>query len=197
MQCRGLQRVDQGDIVIFRYPRNHALNYVKRCVAEPGQKLKIVDRKIIVDGEEYNNAKDTKFVREKVYGNNFVDSNIFPGGNGNCDNYSEIYVPAKGDTLFYNEHNFDLIKNVADLAGDYISRFSTKKYYVCKHNYYFMIGDNRDESFDSRFWGFVPEKFIVGKPVIVLVSYDLHKKGWNIFSKLRWKRSGKIFRNKI
>ncbi len=192
LQIRGLQKLDQGDIVIFKFPGNHALNYVKRCVAESGQQIKIINKKIIVDGIEFDNAENTKFTRGRVYGDNLINRQIFPNGNGNEDNFGSIYIPAKTDTLFFNEHKFEIIKNVAELAGDEISRFDKQKYYIATQNYYFMMGDNRDNSYDSRFWGLVPEKFIVGKPVVVLGSVDIKKKGWNIFSKLRWKRAGKI-----
>jgi signal peptidase I len=192
LQFKGLQTVDQGDIVIFRYPGDHAVNYVKRCVAESGQRLKIIDKQVIVDGEKFQNAENTKFVRDRIYGSNLINRQIFPPGNGNEDNFKEVYVPSEGDTLFYKDHNFNWIQNVAELNGDKISRFSVHKYYVAQQNYFFMMGDNRDESFDSRFWGLVPEKFIVGKPVIVLASFDKEEKGLNIFKKFRWRRIGQL-----
>ncbi len=192
LQCRGFEEINAGDIVIFRFPQERALNYVKRCVGLPGQQVAIKNKKIYIDGTVYNNAENTVFRRERIYGENLVNRGIFPSGNGNEDNYSEIYVPAEGDTLFFDAHPYDLIQNVARLNGDHISYTDPNQYYVAQQNYYFMMGDNRDESYDSRFWGFVPEKMIIGKPVIVLSSFDIHKKGWNIFSKIRWNRFGKL-----
>jgi signal peptidase I len=60
------------------------------------------------------------------------------------------------------------------------------KTYQFKYNYYFMMGDNRHNSADSRFWGFVPETNIVGKALFVWMSWD--KNGANILEKIRWKR---------
>ena len=192
LQTRGLEKIDQSDIVIFRYPEDKALNYVKRCVATPGQKLKIINKHIIVDNQEFENAEKTKFTRQQIYGKNLVNRGIFPSGNGNEDNYPTIYVPRDGDTLFYRDNNFELIKNVAALAGDEVSRFDAEQYYVATQDYYFMMGDNRDESYDSRFWGFVPENLIVGKPLIVLTSFDFSRSGWNIFNRVRWDRTGRL-----
>jgi len=192
LQGRGLENIDQGDIVIFRAPCDRAVNYVKRCVGLPGQNMKIINKKIYVDEMEFNNAENTRFARSKVYGNNLVNRGIFPYGNGNEDNYHNIYIPAKGDTLFFDKHNFELIKNVAELSGDEISENNSKKYYIAKQNYYFMMGDNRDESYDSRFWGFVPENMVVGKPAIILSSFDFQQKGWNLLNRIRWSRVGKL-----
>jgi signal peptidase I len=58
--------------------------------------------------------------------------------------------------------------------------------YTFKYNYYFMMGDNRHNSADSRFWGFVPETNVVGKALFVWMSWD--KNGENIFKKVRWDR---------
>ncbi|MBN2281687.1 MAG: signal peptidase I [Candidatus Marinimicrobia bacterium] len=192
LQGPGLEKIDPGDIVIFRPPVERAVNYVKRCVAVPGQTLEILDKHLFVDGKEFIEPDDTRFARADVYGKNLINRGIFPAGNGNEDNYPQIYVPAKGDTLFYNRHNFQLIKNVAELAGEQVSPYDVNKYYIVKQNYYFMMGDNRDESYDSRFWGFVPENLIVGKPAMVLASLDFHQKGWNVFNRVRWWRSGKL-----
>ncbi len=84
------------------------------------------------------------------------------------------------------EHNYD-----AELKGDkvYINGKPADKY-TFKMDYYFMVGDNRDNSLDSRFWGFVPEDHIVGTPVFILVSFDKDKSLFN--GGIRWNR---IFRD--
>ena len=80
------------------------------------------------------------------------------------------------------EYNFD-----AELKGDkvYINGAPADTY-TFKQDYYFMVGDNRDNSLDSRFWGFVPEDHIVGTPMIILISFDKDK---SIFDGgIRWDR---------
>ncbi|CUT04801.1 signal peptidase I, partial [Candidatus Kryptobacter tengchongensis] len=72
-----------------------------------------------------------------------------------------------------------------------------KSEYVIEHDYYFMMGDNRDNSLDSRFWGFVPDKYIVGSPIIVYWSWNPDIPIFNIFAKLasvKFNRIGMIIK---
>ncbi len=118
------------------------------------------------------------------------------------DNYGSIYVPKKGDILPMNSRTIwiykDLIQkyegnNSYEIKGDkaYINGKEIAEYTV-KMNYYFMMGDNRHRSADSRYWGFVPEDHIVGKALFIWMSIEQdgiyggrHK---NILSRIRWSR---------
>lgn len=95
----------------------------------------------------------------------------------NMDNYGALYIPKKDDVLqldtvnivFYKKLIKDHEKNSLEIKGDsiYINNELTKTYTV-KGNYYFTMGDNRDNANDSRKWGFLPENFIVGKSIRVI-----------------------------
>ncbi len=129
--------------------------------------------------------------------NNQKNENMFPKGNNfnwDTDNYGPIYIPKKGDSLKLNKNNIsiyhDIInkyeKNNLKINDDIIKINGIEtNYYIPKMNYYWMVGDNRHNSLDSRFWGFVPENHIIGKPVFNWFSIDPNKKGIN---KIRWKR---------
>jgi len=129
------------------------------------------------------------------------------GGNKNWDinNFGPIYIPQKGDVLTLNKDTYPLYKWIisryddhdaghkidkhqVELKGNdvYIDGKLTKKYKV-KQDYYWMMGDNRAQSEDSRFWGYVPFDHVVGKPVFIFMSIDNdpHKK---FLDKLRWDR---------
>ncbi len=99
----------------------------------------------------------------------------------NSDHFTEIVIPFKGQTIELNDENwnvyYDLVvrheRNTLETKdGDiYINGEKTNKYQV-KQDYYFGMGDNRDNSEDSRFWGFIPKDHIIGKAVVVWYSHD-------------------------
>ena len=126
-----------------------------------------------------------------------AEADIFPtplyGWNG--DNYGPLTIPAKGMRITISD-------STLALYGETIRRYEEHrdvelhqgrlridgaeiKEYVFKQNYYFMMGDNRNNSKDSRYWGFVPEDHIVGKALFIWFSYDTHA---DLFDKIRWER---------
>ncbi len=122
---------------------------------------------------------------------------IFPFNSAlpwNIDNFGPLYIPKKGDQIELNAKNIALYKRCIEIyegntfsqSGDvvYINN-EPVKYYTFKMDYYFMMGDNRHNSADSRFWGFVPEDHIVGKAVFIWLSWN---KNGSFFNKIRWSR---------
>jgi signal peptidase I len=110
----------------------------------------------------------------------------------NVDNYGAIKIPSKGDTIHLDSLNLCLYERIIsvyegndfELRNDstFINKGFTARY-VIKQNYYFMMGDNRHNSQDSRHWGFVPEDHIIGKATRIVFSNDkLYHKG------IRWNR---------
>ena len=126
------------------------------------------------------------------------DGSIFSGSKyapWNRDNFGPLTIPAEGmkiavndstlafygETILLYEHN----ENTKIEGGKLYIDGNEQTEYTFKQNYYFMMGDNRHDSLDSRFWGFVPEDHIVGKAFFIWLSLD---RDAGVFSKVRWSR---------
>lgn len=114
----------------------------------------------------------------------------------NQDQYGTIYIPQAGKTIALNQKILPLYKRIIERyegntietnADQILINGKVADSYTFKQDYYWMMGDNRHASEDSRYWGFVPENHIVGKPVFIWMSFDSNASGpfWN---KIRWDR---------
>ena len=254
----GFQKIKNNDIVVFNYPMedfrpvDKKENYIKRCIAIPGDTLKIVDRQIYInsknvplpeqsqfryyvktDGSSINpkilrtlditeggaltmdgdfllvltaesakkiekleNVKKTRHLSEEEIGE-IVGSDLYPNDehfHWTLNNYGPIYIPKKGQNISLNPSNIALYRRpISMYEGNTLVEKNGKIFingvesnsYTFKMDYYFMMGDNRHNSADSRFWGFVPEDHIVGKAVFIWMSWDTNG---SFFSKIRWNR---------
>ena len=203
----------RGDIVVFEFPGNrdeiknaNIENYVKRCVATPGDTIEVKNKVLFVNGKQAPIPSNVQYARPYSYPESFVEEGTFPKGvEQNSDFYKKLVVPKKGDLIKLTAENIeqwktfinrDYEKEVVSLSNGkiFVDGKETTKYKVTD-DYYFMMGDNRDNSLDSRFWGFVPRRNVIAKPMFVYWSWNSNIPAANIFGLLasvRFDRIGKI-----
>lgn len=185
-----LREPNRNEIIVFRFPGDQTQLvddkvefWVKRCLAIPGDTLEIRNKLVFVNGKQSPIPSNILYQNQLIQKLGNKNSRIFPPSkNWNEDNYGPIVIPQKGDKINLTLENFDdwqMIINrefgsevVQIRNGEIlINGFETNEY-TLKNDYYFMMGDNRDNSLDSRFWGFVPRENIVGTPILIFWSWN-------------------------
>jgi signal peptidase I len=146
----------RGDIVIFRYPHNPKQHFVKRCVGTPGDELFYKDKELYI---HFNEKKG--FIERE-----YSDYEII-------ELYGKKWVKNPYRKTHLGIHNDDNIKQIAGMPEQLFNMPVIK----VPENEFFMMGDNRDHSNDSRFWGSVPYGLIEGTPWIIWMSIS---ENWNI-----------------
>jgi len=149
-----------GDVVVFKYPENPKLDYIKRCIAIGGQTVEMRNGDVYVDGKPEGVKLNLGEKNDREDHSEFEYTKI-------TNPYGKSY-----EIRHYSQHDLD----------DKNHNFGPVK---VPEGHYFMMGDNRDNSADSRVWGFLPHKNVVGEALIIYFSWD---KGEDLFYMIRWSR---------
>jgi signal peptidase I len=209
----GIREPRRGDIVNFDFPGqrdelvpSENVQYLKRIIGEPGDRVEVIQRVLYVNGNVFPNPTYSKF-GQPIVSKEMKDPRTFPKGVGwNEDNYGPLLVPKKGDVVQLTKENFEQWDTFIKREGHnpilrpdgtiYIDGKQTGTYTV-ERNYYFMMGDNRNNSLDSRFWGFVPRENIVGKALITYWSWNADipfSDFGRLIGSIRWDRIGRLLK---
>ena len=201
----------RNDVVVFEFPGTIyefnptvPVKFVKRIIGEPGDTIQIINKNVIVNGDEVDQPSDVFFDKKNILNPGIQDKRIFPPSKKwNGDNYGPVVVPRKGEKIELNMENIDLWRavidrefnqKVVDIEGTVITiKGKPVRDYTLKENYYFVLGDNRDNSMDSRYWGFVPRNYILGKAFLIYWSVDPYEKTTGIFKFFESIRFGRLF----
>ena len=157
------KKPERGDVIVFRLPSNPRINYIKRLIGLPNDKIIIKNNNLYINGEEIKNTYIDQYLDEK----------------------NSIYLPKYKETINNKEinvlHANPMMIRTPQADGEFI----------VPEGYYFFMGDNRDNSLDSRFpeTGFIPYENIVGEAKIIFFSKnDSLFKFWKIFTIIRYDR---------
>lgn len=154
----------RGDVMVFKYPENPSLDYIKRVVGVPGDTVTYKNKRLSVNGSPVSYAPQPDYLDEETlsYSQQFTEKL--------GDGTHRILTNARAPAYVPHPHDFPHRENCSyDSEG-----------FICKvpAGQYFMMGDNRDNSLDSRYWGFVPDQNIVGRAFFIWLNLgDLSRIG--------------------
>jgi signal peptidase I len=157
----------RGDVMVFKYPKDMGQDYIKRVIGVPGDTITYENKRLTVNGKpvQYTPLDDYLDDQHPVYHKQFTE-----------------HLPGKENGVAHRILNTEG-KRTIDLGA--VDNFPNRE--ACDYSYdkftcivpagnYFMMGDNRDNSADSRYWGFVPDKNIVGKAIVVWMNFGNPKR---------------------
>lgn len=157
------RKPQRGDIIIFKFPNDTSIDYIKRCVGLPGDTIQVRSNTVFVNGEPEGEEQ-------------FLDQKFDP--------------EEQATFQYYRIHTSQDLEYTIRKRLKKPARVQNYGPVVVPPDHLFMMGDNRDNSSDSRFWGFMPMEHVVGRALIIYFSFDKHKwkSAWNIFEAVRWQR---------
>jgi signal peptidase I len=155
-------RPKRGDVMVFRFPGNPSINYIKRVIGIPGDHILYKDKKLYINGTPMDQADGRPY-------------------------FFALGSSARGQEALRVEENLEGVKHdilTTDLPSMPLPEI------VVPEGQYFAMGDNRDHSNDSRYWGFVPDQNLVGKAFLIWFSWDMTDQNMMFWQRIVWDRIG-------
>lgn len=159
-----MKQPQRGDVMVFRYPEDPSLDYIKRVIGVPGDKVAYQNKRLTINGEPVETQRTDDYLHpERLY-------------------YSQQFAEKLGGHDYHVLNDGDVPAFISDVSQfpDRDNCLYNNSGVVCTvpPGHYFMMGDNRDNSRDSRYWGFVPDENIVGKAFFIWLNLgDLKRIG--------------------
>ncbi|MBI4404951.1 MAG: signal peptidase I [Deltaproteobacteria bacterium] len=158
----------RGDVIVFLFPRDESLHYVKRVIGIPGDRIEFKGRDLYINDQVVPREPVSDPIEvEQVTGTRSLKGALYKEILGDSVHY---IVHSKGSVADYTQAN--MVETVPA-------------------NKFFVVGDNRDDSYDSRSWGFVPRENIRGRAQVVWLSLN-QEESWGKLNKVRWDRCGTL-----
>jgi signal peptidase I len=154
----------RGDIAVFKYPEDPSVDYIKRVVGLPGDRIVYKDKQLYLIPA----CEKAPCGSYKPLDMNYLGEQVFADEQSKMQVYSEILGQVAHKVLI-NPYRHDQLSYYYQQPGTYAYEW------VVPQRHYFMMGDNRDNSRDSRYWGFVPEQNLVGKAVAIWISFEFYR----------------------
>ena len=186
------REIERGDIIVFKYPGNklhpemdssrkiipYQINYVKRVIGLPGETIEFKDNQVFIDGQL---LPEHRMIGDAEDNQSALDTREF-----------EERAPDQKYNVYYSKDTMEAIK-----AGQHLSRRGYEfgvagKTMVVPPNSFFVMGDSRDNSEDSRYWGFVPRELIIGRAMFVYWSCDRGASNGDFFGCITHPRLARI-----
>ncbi|HEY8554833.1 MAG TPA: signal peptidase I [Burkholderiales bacterium] len=156
---------ERGDVAVFRFPRDESINYIKRVIGLPGDHIRYEGKRLYINGELVPQGQATAYTVQH--------------------NGEVLYEAARMTERLGNVEHAILISPTPDHSS---------REFVVPPGHYFVMGDNRDHSNDSRYWGFVPEENLVGKAFLIWFSWDSTTADPWFWQRIAFERIGTVIR---
>jgi signal peptidase I len=200
--------IQRGMIVTFKGPAEMEKDYVKRVIGLPGETIRIRNKKVYIDGKPLDEPYTFFSEKYKIKtGDNFPLKKPRIIDSQGTISYLPFYMNDKSGHMHVSK-TFNLCQKYKDNVA--MDSAINDRVFKIPEGHYFCMGDNRDNSYDSRFWGPLPREYMIGKPWRVYWSYESETKEYlspgilnkiknffltavRFFSRTRWERTGKKF----